>query len=164
VFHASKDETPPSPFQSTGPDLRYQPKRRKHENWPQPTKWSADAVAIPYENKASLFIKFTEADSYILRSLSGKYRLRKKMGDWVDILWYQLVFWGGLQWDPVRFPSLLYSMAKDRNVEGMRYAAYVAPWWLRPFLRALFPVVFVSSVFVPPLHVGTGHRAKILAK
>ena len=26
--------------------LRYPPKRKKHENWPQPTKWTAQAVSV----------------------------------------------------------------------------------------------------------------------
>ncbi len=38
---------------------------------------------------------------------------RPLLDDWVDILWTQLVLYGGLAWDPIRFPRLLYELSKD---------------------------------------------------
>ena len=105
-----------------------------------PISGNADAPPIPYEIESATLIKFAEADQYVIRSMMGTWNFRKKMGDWVNILWYQLVFWGGLQWDPVRFPPLLYTMAKDRNQE-VKYLIYMIPWYLRPFIRLLTPLL-----------------------
>ncbi len=40
-------------------------------------------------------------------------KIRTQLDDWVDILWAQLVMWGGIAWDPIRFPKLLYELSKD---------------------------------------------------
>jgi len=105
-----------------------------------PISGNADAPPIPYETESATLIKFAEADRYVVRSMMGRWNFRKKLGDWVNILWYQLVFWGGLQWDPVRFPPLLYTMAKDRNRE-IKYFLLMLPWYLRPFIRLLLLLV-----------------------
>jgi predicted hydrocarbon binding protein/KaiC/GvpD/RAD55 family RecA-like ATPase len=103
-----------------------------------PFSGKGDATPIPYEPKPDILIKYAKADRYVLRSLSGKLTARKKMGDWVNILWYQLIFWGGLQWDPMRFPSLMYNIAKERNVRFAKYFKYGVPWYWRLFIPLLF--------------------------
>ena len=40
-------------------------------------------------------------------------KIRPQLDDWIDILWIQLVLWGGMVWDPLRFPRLLYETVKD---------------------------------------------------
>ena len=102
-----------------------------------PISGNVDATPIPYETDSVTLIKFAEADGRVGRSLMGRWNFRKKMGDWVNILWYQLVFWGGLQWDPLRFPPLLYTMAKERAQGILKYFFRGLPWYLRPFVRLL---------------------------
>ncbi|MHA2037873.1 MAG: ATPase domain-containing protein [Promethearchaeota archaeon] len=103
-----------------------------------PFPGKGDVTPIPYESKSEIRIKYAEADRYTIRSMSGKLTARKKMGDWVNILWYQLIFWGCIQWDPKRFPSLLYNLTKDRVVEGAKYMKYMLSW----STRLLMPLVF----------------------
>jgi predicted hydrocarbon binding protein/KaiC/GvpD/RAD55 family RecA-like ATPase len=40
-------------------------------------------------------------------------QVRPQLEDWIDILWVQLVLWGGMAWDPIRFPKSLYVLTKD---------------------------------------------------
>jgi len=107
-----------------------------------PFSGKGDATPIPYETKSDILIKYAEADRDVFRSMSGKLTARKKMGDWVNILWYQLVFWGGLQWDPVRFPSLLYNMTRDTIIQGFKYYLSYLPWYMRLLMPLFLPRKF----------------------
>ena len=76
------------------------------------------APPVPYEIKSDiLYDVYRKAGSF---EALKKWETRKGLKDGVDILWYQIIFWGGLLWDPTRFPSLLYNMTKDNVDQAMK--------------------------------------------
>ncbi|MHA2292545.1 MAG: ATPase domain-containing protein, partial [Candidatus Hodarchaeales archaeon] len=70
---------------------------------------------VPYEINLELRYNYFSGKASSLQSLV-RWKSRKGLKDGVDILWYQIIFWGGLHWDPQRFPSLCYNMTKDTGV------------------------------------------------
>jgi predicted hydrocarbon binding protein/KaiC/GvpD/RAD55 family RecA-like ATPase len=71
--------------------------------------------AVPYKINDEIRHKFVGGKANSFESLF-RWKSRKGLKDGVDILWYQIIFWGGLHWDPQRFPALLYDMTKDYGV------------------------------------------------
>jgi len=47
-------------------------------------------------------------------------KLRPQLDDWIDLLWIQLALWGGMAWDPIRFPKTLYSLTKDLQMHCVK--------------------------------------------
>jgi len=47
-------------------------------------------------------------------------KIRPQLDDWIDLLWIQLVLWGGMAWDPIRFPKALYSLTKDLQMHCVK--------------------------------------------
>lgn len=47
-------------------------------------------------------------------------KIRPQLDDWIDLLWIQLVLWGGMAWDPLRFPKTLYSLTKDLQMHCVK--------------------------------------------
>ncbi|MHA1982894.1 MAG: V4R domain-containing protein [Candidatus Hodarchaeales archaeon] len=94
---------------------------------------------IPYEINLDIMHKFGDGKATSFESLA-RWKSRKKLKDGVDILWYQIVFWGGLHWDPERFPSLLYNMTKDQMVLVFKDLSTGGRgrWYSRWFMRRLY--------------------------
>lgn len=69
----------------------------------------------------------------------GKPPIRTEMGDFVNVFWLSFVTWGGMLWDPKRFPSMLYDLTKDTVSQAIKLVMGKAPWYLRLGFKALRP-------------------------
>jgi predicted hydrocarbon binding protein/KaiC/GvpD/RAD55 family RecA-like ATPase len=70
----------------------------------------------------------------------GKPPIRTEMGDFVNVFWLSFVTWGGMLWDPKRFPSMLYDLTKDTVGQAIKLVmGKKAPWYLRLAFKALRP-------------------------
>ena len=47
-----------------------------------------------------------------MSALGSRITLRPEMEDYVNIAWRDLIFWGGMLWDPKRFPKMMYELTK----------------------------------------------------
>jgi predicted hydrocarbon binding protein/KaiC/GvpD/RAD55 family RecA-like ATPase len=97
---------------------------------------------VPYEINLDIMHKFSDGKATSFESLV-RWKSRKELKDGVDILWYQIIFWGGLHWDPKRFPSLLYNMTKDQFVLALKELSTGGRgrWYKRWFFRRLYSFI-----------------------
>ena len=56
--------------------------------------------------------------------------LRKEIGDFVNLFWPNLALWGGMLWDPKRFPSMKYDLDKSDGVAGREMLQFF-PWHMK---------------------------------
>jgi predicted hydrocarbon binding protein len=98
---------------------------------------------IPYEVNEYILKKFGDGKPNSFQAM--RWKSRKVLKDGVDILWYQIIFWGGLHWDPQRFPSLCYNMTKDTGVQIGKYIStggelrWPIAWFIRRYYSWLAP-------------------------
>jgi predicted hydrocarbon binding protein/KaiC/GvpD/RAD55 family RecA-like ATPase len=64
---------------------------------------------------------------------------RKEVGDFVHIFWRDLAAWGGMLWDPKRFPRMTYEFSKQIEFVGAQEGFPVVPWHVRLLIRLLMP-------------------------
>jgi len=68
--------------------------------------------------------------------------LRKEVGDLVNIFWRNLVSWSGMLWDPKRFPTMAYELAKDLEYTSGKETLPVVPWRMKLLLKLFLPKNF----------------------
>jgi len=56
--------------------------------------------------------------------------IRKKVGDYVNLFWTNLIHWSGMLWDPKRFPRMKYNLNKEDESMGHLMFKYF-PWYTR---------------------------------
>jgi predicted hydrocarbon binding protein/KaiC/GvpD/RAD55 family RecA-like ATPase len=67
--------------------------------------------------------------------------LRSEVGDFVNVLWTNLVSWGGILWDPKRFPTMVYKFDEERHLR-VREIMSLAPWRMRLVMKLFMPRSF----------------------
>jgi predicted hydrocarbon binding protein/KaiC/GvpD/RAD55 family RecA-like ATPase len=68
---------------------------------------------------------------------------RKDIGDYVNVFWRNLAFWSGMLWDPKRFPTMAYELAKEVEFTVDAWAMKnLLPWRSRLLFRFLMPKDF----------------------
>jgi predicted hydrocarbon binding protein/KaiC/GvpD/RAD55 family RecA-like ATPase len=67
--------------------------------------------------------------------------LRSEVGDFVNVLWTNLVSWGGILWDPKRFPTMVYEFDEERHVR-VREIMSLAPWRMKLVMKLFMPRSF----------------------
>jgi predicted hydrocarbon binding protein/KaiC/GvpD/RAD55 family RecA-like ATPase len=68
---------------------------------------------------------------------------RTEIGDYVNVFWRNLAFWSGMLWDPKRFPTMAYELAKEVEFTVDAWAMKnLLPWRSRLLFRFLMPKDF----------------------
>jgi predicted hydrocarbon binding protein/KaiC/GvpD/RAD55 family RecA-like ATPase len=93
------------------------------------------STAVPFR----VLDTFWESHAKYGFSIGGKPPIRTEMGDFVNVFWLSFVTWGGMLWDPKRFPSMLYDMTKDNVGQAIKLVMGKAPWYLRLPFKVLRP-------------------------
>lgn len=62
--------------------------------------------------------------------------LRKEVGDYVNLFWPNLALWGGMLWDPKRFPSMKYELDKSDGIAGREMLQFF-PWHTRLLFKLM---------------------------
>ena len=92
-------------------------------------------TAIPFR----VLDTFWESHAKSGFGIGGKSPIRTEMGDFVNVFWLSFVTWGGMLWDPKRFPPMLYDLTKDTVGQAIKLVMGKAPWYLRLVFKALRP-------------------------
>jgi KaiC/GvpD/RAD55 family RecA-like ATPase/predicted hydrocarbon binding protein len=89
-------------------------------------------------------------DTEYVRRLAGmsalgvKVILRPGVGDFVNIVWRDLIFWSGMLWEPKMFPMIMYELTKysedPSNYEFDMGSLF--PWYKRVLMKLLMPKNF----------------------
>ena len=72
-------------------------------------------------------------------------KIRPQLDDWIDLLWIQLVLWGGMAWDPIRFPKALYSLTKDLQMHCVKNSEALWTEEDRKYMRELVEKVNIHD-------------------
>jgi predicted hydrocarbon binding protein len=71
--------------------------------------------------------------------LQGKEaKIRKEVGDYVNLFWPNLVTWSGMLWDPKRFPMMKYELEKEDMSKGYQMFKYM-PWYAKLLMKLSSP-------------------------
>jgi predicted hydrocarbon binding protein/KaiC/GvpD/RAD55 family RecA-like ATPase len=68
--------------------------------------------------------------------------LRKEVGDFVNIFWRHLVSWSGMLWDPKRFPTMEYELAKELEYTSSKEILPILPWRMKLLFKLFLPKNF----------------------
>jgi len=60
--------------------------------------------------------------------------MRKEVGDFVNLFWPNLAIWGGMLWDPKRFPKMKYELDKTDGTMSREMWQFF-PWHMRLLLK-----------------------------
>jgi predicted hydrocarbon binding protein/KaiC/GvpD/RAD55 family RecA-like ATPase len=93
------------------------------------------STAVPFR----VLDTFWESHAKYGFGIEGKPPIRSEMGDFVNVFWLSFVTWGGMLWDPKRFPSMLYDLTKDTVGQAIKLVMGKAPWYLRLPFKFLRP-------------------------
>jgi predicted hydrocarbon binding protein/KaiC/GvpD/RAD55 family RecA-like ATPase len=74
--------------------------------------------------------------------LGGGKTLRPELGDFVNIFWRNLISWSGMLWDPKRFPTMAYELAKELEFASATETLAVLPWRMKLLFKLLLPKNF----------------------
>jgi predicted hydrocarbon binding protein/KaiC/GvpD/RAD55 family RecA-like ATPase len=120
---------------------RVRPKRIEVTTEPKPT------IRSTFHFEPSVMRQF-------LKSMPGgdQTAVRKETGDFVNLFWPNLAHWGGMLWDPKRFPMMIYELNKEdqslmRDQSMMRKFTTCLPWHYRLFFKLIFS--FQALGFLP---------------
>jgi hypothetical protein len=101
---------------------------------------------IEVERVGSTAIPFQIIDTFWESHFKAKKRLgaggpplRTEVGDIVNIFWRDIIFWGGMLWDPKRFPSLIYDLGKEFSSQGTSLILSKLPWYVKLAIKASWP-------------------------
>jgi len=79
--------------------------------------------------------------------------VRSEAGDFVNLFWRSLIFWSGMLWDPKRFPTMHYDLAKEITYQGANLIMKRHPWHIKLLWRFLpkkslhWPGFFENRIF-----------------
>jgi len=93
------------------------------------------STAVPFR----VLDTFWESHAKSAFGAGGKPPIRTEMGDFVNVFWLSFVTWGGMLWDPKRFPSMLYDLTKDTVGQAIKLVMGKGPWYLRLLFKVLRP-------------------------
>lgn len=68
--------------------------------------------------------------------------LRGEIGDFVNMFWVNLAHWGGMLWDPKRFPSTTYLLNREDPHSALRNRRDLFPLIARLYMKFLMPNSF----------------------
>ena len=94
------------------------------------------STAIPFQIIDAFWESHHKAQK---RLVAGGPPLRTEVGDLVNIFWRDLTFWGGMLWDPKRFPSLIYDLDKEFSYQGTSLILSKLPWYMKLTIKAFWP-------------------------
>jgi predicted hydrocarbon binding protein/KaiC/GvpD/RAD55 family RecA-like ATPase len=79
-----------------------------------------------------------------MAALGAKVTLRPEVGDYVNIVWRDLIFWSGTLWEPKRFPMMMYELTKysedPSNYDFSMISLF--PWHKKLLMKLFFPRSF----------------------
>jgi predicted hydrocarbon binding protein/KaiC/GvpD/RAD55 family RecA-like ATPase len=94
------------------------------------------STAVPFR----VLDTFWESHAKSAFGTGAKPPIRTEMGDFVNVFWLSFVTWGGMLWDPKRFPSMLYDLTKETVYQAIKLVmGKKAPWYLRLLMRVFRP-------------------------
>ena len=74
-----------------------------------------------------------------------KAKCRTRMPDYVHILWLQLAWWGGMLWDPKRFPNLMYENHRDEIIQTVQVTKKIMPWHTKLMMSIMLRFTDISK-------------------
>jgi predicted hydrocarbon binding protein/KaiC/GvpD/RAD55 family RecA-like ATPase len=120
----------------------------------EPTRVEAPGAKIP---EKLWFMKMfnEEIVEYAVQTIKGEAspRIRRELGNDVNLFWLNFVHWSEILWDPKGFPEMAYEMAKVHG-EGGKEIMEVAPWHQRLLSQLLMPKSFSRVKDVKKLYKG----------
>jgi predicted hydrocarbon binding protein len=98
-------------------------------------------VTVPPRAICSVFdTEYVKSEAEIA-ALGAKVTLRPEVGDYVNIVWRDLIFWSGMLWDPKRFPMMMYELTKysedPTNYDFNMVSLF--PWHKRILMKLFMP-------------------------
>jgi predicted hydrocarbon binding protein len=72
---------------------------------------------------------------------AGHQPLRTEAGDFVNMFWMNLAYWGGMLWDPKRLPTMAYEFQRELHARSMEIISQ-APWRMRLMMKLFMPKDF----------------------
>jgi predicted hydrocarbon binding protein len=105
----------------------------------KPTKIEIPGAKIP-EKLWDMRIWEGDVMAIALRSMKGEalVKLRREVGNYVNLFWPNFVHWSCMLWDPKRFPEITYEMSKKHG-DSMKEMMSVAPRRQRFLFQLLMP-------------------------
>ncbi len=71
--------------------------------------------------------------------LEVKPTVRTEMGGYVNQFWLSFASWGGMMWDPKRFPIMHYTLLKETTFQGTKLILDKVPWHSKLLAKIFFP-------------------------
>jgi predicted hydrocarbon binding protein/KaiC/GvpD/RAD55 family RecA-like ATPase len=108
----------------------------------EPTRVEAPGAKIP-EKLWDFKIYNEEILEFTFKTIKGEAlpRIRRELGNDVNLFWLNFVHWSEILWDPKGFPEMAYEMAKMHG-EMAKEIMPLAPWHQRLLSQLLMPKSF----------------------
>ena len=100
-------------------------------------------TALPLQTLDAFIEKYYKAVSSGFQA-----SFRSEVGDFVNVFWRSFTFWGGMLWDPKRFPRMLYDLTKAVTYQGATLYMTKLPWYHRIMQKFLPKGAFRSPKFI----------------
>jgi predicted hydrocarbon binding protein/KaiC/GvpD/RAD55 family RecA-like ATPase len=101
-------------------------------------------VTVPPRAICSVFDTEYVRSEAEMAALGAKVTLRPEVGDYVNMVWRDLIFWSGMLWDPKRFPVMMYELTRFSEDPSNYSFSMVSllPWHKKLLMKLFFPKSF----------------------
>jgi hypothetical protein len=120
----------------------------------EPTRVEAPGAKIP-EKLWDFKIFNEEIVEYALQTMKGEAspRIRRELGNDLNLFWLNFVHWSEILWDPKGFPEMAYEVTKNHG-EKSKEIMSLAPWHQKLLFQLLMPKSFSRVKDVKKLYKG----------